>query len=108
MKFLSVRFRTIGLRTPIKTKLGQSRTFSFPDFQEAFYHFCEMTSSRLKRHYHLVQFKAENVIAIQILFWVWVHANRGIKRKAQQQLKEKPPNLNRPLPQTDQLSFVFN
>ena len=51
----------------IKSKLGQSRTLSFANFNEAFEHFCLLTKVRHQRGYQLKTFVCDNALLLHLL-----------------------------------------
>ena len=51
----------------VKTKLGQSRTLAFANFNEAFEHFCVLANVRHQRNYQLKEFFSENPILAYLL-----------------------------------------
>ena len=51
----------------IKSKLGQSRTLAFPNFSEAFEHFCLLAHMRHQRNYTLKTVACENPLLLHLL-----------------------------------------
>jgi hypothetical protein len=76
----TVNFDTDGVTTPItlingriKSKLGQSRTLAFANFNEAFDSFCQQVKIRHQRGYHLKTFDCDNHPLLLLLLFL-VHA----------------------------------
>lgn len=57
----------IAINGRIKSKLGQSRTMAFPNFIEAFVHFCQMSSLRYQRGYHLITYRSEDALVMHLV-----------------------------------------
>ncbi|MCW8419957.1 MULTISPECIES: WGR domain-containing protein [Fluoribacter] len=60
----------------IKSKLGQSRTLAFANFNEAFDSFCQQAKIRHQRGYHLKTFDCDNHLLLHLLPFL-VHAENA-------------------------------
>ena len=58
----------------IQTKLGQIRTLPFPQFSDAFEHFCGMIQVRLKRRYHLKSYQGEDTLLLPFMAYATIQA----------------------------------
>ncbi|BCA93717.1 hypothetical protein TUM19329_00780 [Legionella antarctica] len=79
----------------IKSKLGQSRTLAFANFNDAFDSFCQSAKIRHQRGYHLKSFDCDNPILVHLLPFS-VHAGNN------QELSHQTPQLNH-----QQMGFSF-
>ncbi len=55
------------IKGPIKSKLGQSRTLAFANFNEAFDSFCQLAKIRHHRGYQLKIFDCDNHLLLHLL-----------------------------------------
>ena len=102
----------------IKSKLGQSRTFAYDDFEQAFDNFCLFVKVRHQRKYQLTSYKTRNPL---FLHWLIALLNtaelypkppkkinhpktRGTKQKPAVNLSDLKPNLHH----NYQIPFDFN
>ena len=54
----------------IKSKLGQSRTFAYDDYEKAFENFCLFVTIRNQQKYHLVSYKTRNSFFLHCLIFL--------------------------------------
>lgn len=100
----------------IKSKLGQSRTLAFANFNDGFEHFCALAKLRHQRRYQLKTITCNNPIMLHLLpFMVYkkdkkaLSATQSIKSTHQFKQKDKKTAsiLNNISYQTIQLGFAF-
>ena len=100
----------------IKSKLGQSRTLAFANFNEAFDSFCQQAKIRHQRGYHLKTFNCDNHLLLQLLPFL-VHAEnteevheskiiQNTKNRRNQNQSPTPTKNNQP-PTHQQMGFSF-
>ena len=100
----------------IKSKLGQSRTLAFANFNEAFDSFCQQAKVRHQRGYHLKTFDCDNHLLLHLLpFLVHaenteeVHESKIIQNtKSRRSQNQSPaPTKSNQAPSHQQMGFSF-
>ena len=100
----------------IKSKLGQSRTLAFANFNEAFDSFCQQAKIRHQRGYHLKTFDCDNHLLLHLLpFLVHaenteeVHESKIIQstKNLKTQNQSPTPTKNNQPPTHQQMGFSF-
>ena len=100
----------------IKSKLGQSRTIAFTNFNDGFDHFCTLAKTRHQRGYQLKNIFVENHLLLNILPFLTNTENNnnlsgtktGRKRNTQNSKLNAPPRNNLPPSITHlQMGFLF-
>lgn len=100
----------------IKSKLGQSRTLAFTDFNNGFDHFCTLAKTRHQRGYQLKNIFVDNHLLLNILPFLTNTENNnnlsgtkmGRKRNIQNSKLNPPPRNNLPPSITHlQMGFLF-
>ncbi|HHW4982433.1 TPA: WGR domain-containing protein [Legionella anisa] len=100
----------------IKSKLGQSRTLAFANFNEAFDSFCQQAKIRHQRGYQLKTFDCDNHLLLHLLpFLVYVKNNEEIHetkiiqsaKNRRTQNQSPAPAKNNQIPSHQQMGFSF-
>ncbi|HHU0102130.1 TPA: WGR domain-containing protein [Legionella pneumophila] len=100
----------------IKSKLGQSRTLAFANFNEAFDSFCQQAKIRHQRGYQLKTFDCDNHLLLHLLpFLVHVKNNEEIHetkiiqsaKNRRTQNQSPAPAKNNQTPSHQQMGFSF-
>ncbi|MFT4060136.1 MAG: WGR domain-containing protein [Legionella sp.] len=100
----------------IKSKLGQSRTLAFANFNEAFDSFCQQAKIRHQRGYQLKTFDCDNHLLLHLIpFLVHVENNeeahetkiiQSPKNRRNQNQSPAPKKYNQ-IPSHQQIGFSF-
>ena len=100
----------------IKSKLGQSRTLAFANFNEAFDSFCQQAKVRHQRGYRLKTFDCDNHLLLHLLPFL-VHADNTEEvhevkiiqnaKNRRTQNQSTAPAKNNQTPSHQQMGFFF-
>ncbi|MBA3535246.1 MAG: hypothetical protein H0T84_01340 [Tatlockia sp.] len=98
----------------IRSKLGQSRTFAFPNFIDAFASFCDMAKLRYQRKYHLKSIACDALLFLCFLPFLVNTENKANKIIPRLKTNIKPRTVNFSQPLTEypllhqQRGFLFS
>ncbi|WP_454783530.1 hypothetical protein [Legionella sp. WA2022007384] len=93
-----------------QSKLGQSRTIAFPNYEEAFDRFCTMIKMRYQRGYCVTAyFSKPNFIYLLSISTITELPTSSTKRHKSLIIKQRPQLSTNPLghPTQQQISFFF-